>query len=159
MIFSPDGGGVKRADLLRRSYEALTGSETGFGFMEKRRSRDVVTGDLFAGDVEGKAVFIVDDMISSGGTILRAARACRGHGAKAVHAFATHGLFGKGSQSLLADGSVDHIAVTDSLDSAARTAEGHEAKLEVLSCAPLIARALKRLHANRSISNLVGMED
>jgi len=159
VIFSPDGGGVKRADLLRRSYEALTGSETGFGFMEKRRSRDVVTGDLFAGDVEGKAVFIVDDMISSGGTILRAARACRGRGARAVHAFATHGLFGKGSQSLLADGSVDHIAVTDSLDSAARTAEGHEAKLEVLSCAPLIARALKRLHANRSISNLVGMED
>jgi ribose-phosphate pyrophosphokinase len=159
VIFSPDGGGVKRADLLRQSFEAATGIEPGFGFMEKRRSRGVVSGDLFAGNVEGGAVFIVDDMISTGGTILRAARACRERGAKAVHAFATHGLFRTGSEGLLADNAVDRILVTDSLDSAVRTAQGHEAKLEILSCAPLIARALKRLHANRSISNLVGMED
>lgn len=159
VIFSPDGGGVKRAELLRESYEAETGRDAGFGFMEKRRSRGVVSGDLFAGEVEGKAVFLIDDMISTGGTMLRAARACRERGAKAVHAFATHGLFGKGSEALLADDAIDRIVVTDSLDAAARTASDHAAKLEVLSCAPLVAEAIRRLHKNGSISELIGMED
>jgi ribose-phosphate pyrophosphokinase len=159
VIFSPDSGGVKRADMLRQSYEAATGNEVGFGFMEKRRSRGVVGGDLFAGDVEGRAVFLVDDMISTGGTILRAARACRERGAKAVYAFATHGLFRKGSEGLLTDNALERIVVTDSLDNAARTAQGHEARITILSCAPLIARALKRLHRNGSISNLLGAAD
>ncbi len=159
VIFSPDGGGVKRAELLRESYEAEAGQDAGFGFMEKRRSRGAISGDLFAGDVEGKAVFLVDDMISTGGTMLRAARACRERGAKAVHALATHGLFGKGSEALLADDAMDRVVVTDSLAAAARAASGHEAKLEVLSCAPLIAGAIKRLHGNGSISELIGIED
>jgi len=158
-IFSPDGGGVKRADLLRQSYEATTGREIGFGFMEKRRSHGVVSGDLFAGDVEGRTVFLVDDMISSGGTMLRAARACRERGAITVHAFATHGLFGGGSETLFADGAIARIVVTDSLASAARAAGGNNGKLEILSCAPLIAEAIRRLHANGAISDLVGMED
>lgn len=158
VIFSPDGGGVKRAELLRESYEAETGLQAGFGFMEKRRSRGVVSGDLFAGDVAGRVVFVVDDMISTGGTMLRAARACRERGAKAVHALATHGLFGKGSQALFSDDALQRIVVTDSLASA-RAAEGRGAKLEVLSCASLIAEAIRRLHGNGSISGLLGIAD
>lgn len=158
-VFSPDGGGVKRAELLRQSYEAATGQEAGFGFMEKRRSRGVVSGDLFAGQVDGRAVFLVDDMISTGGTMLRAARACRERGAGAVHCLATHGLLGKGSEGLLADKAVDRIVVTDSLDSAVHAASGHEDRLEIVSCAPLIAEAISRLQGNGSISDLVGMED
>lgn len=159
VIFSPDGGGVKRAELLRESFEAETGREAGFGFMEKRRSRGMVSGDLFAGDVAGRAVFLVDDMISTGGTMLRAARACRERGAKAVHALATHGLFGNGSEALFSDSAFQRIVVTDSLVSATRVAGGHEAKLEVLSCASLIAEAIRRLHGNESISGLLGIED
>lgn len=155
-IFSPDTGGVKRADLLRQTYEAETKQETGFGFMEKQRSRDIVSGDLFAGEVEGRAVFLVDDMISTGGTMLRAARACRERGAAAVHAIATHGLFGEGSKALFSDKAIDHIVVTDSLSSAALM--GHKGKLEILSCAPLIAKAIGRLHRHGSISELIGME-
>lgn len=64
-IFSPDGGGMKRVQLLKEALEADTRNDVGFGFMEKRRSRGVVSGDLFAGDVAGTAVFIVDDMIST----------------------------------------------------------------------------------------------
>ncbi|CAN7635677.1 ribose-phosphate diphosphokinase [Mesorhizobium caraganae] len=59
-IFSPDSGGVKRAQLLKETLEAESGKEIGFGFMEKRRSRNVVSGELFAGDVADNAVFIVD---------------------------------------------------------------------------------------------------
>ncbi|MGB3834088.1 MAG: ribose-phosphate diphosphokinase [Mesorhizobium sp.] len=158
-VFSPDGGGVKRADLLRQSYEAETGREAGFGFMEKRRSRGVVSGDLFAGEVAGKAVFLVDDMIGTGGTMLRAARACREHGAAAVHAVATHGLFGKGSEALFADEAIERVVVTDSVEAAARTAAEQQGRLEVLSCAPLIAEAIRRLRGEGSISDLLGIED
>jgi ribose-phosphate pyrophosphokinase len=159
VIFSPDGGGVKRAELLKESYEAETGRNAGLGFMEKRRSRGIVSGDLFAGDVAGKAVFLVDDMISTGGTMLRAARACRERGAAAVHALATHGLLGKGSDALFSDGTIDRIVVTDSVDSAARTAPGRAGKLEIVSCAPLIAEAVRRLHGHGSIADLLGIED
>jgi ribose-phosphate pyrophosphokinase len=159
VIFSPDGGGVKRAELLKESYEAETGAEAGFGFMEKRRSRGIVSGDLFAGDVGGKVVFLVDDMISTGGTMLRAARACRERGAVAVHAIATHGLFGKGAENLFSDGAIDSIVVTDSLDSTVKMATGGEARLEVVSCAPLVAEAVRRLEGHGSIAELVGIED
>lgn len=158
-IFSPDGGGMKRAQLLRQAYEAEEGEEAGFGFMEKRRSRDVVSGELFAGDVEGRVVFLVDDIIATGGTILRAARACRERGAAAVHAVATHGLFGAGSEEIFRDGAIGRIVVTDSLTPTHRAAEQRPAKLEIVSCGPLVAATIKRLNANESISDLTGMED
>ncbi|BCH24215.1 ribose-phosphate diphosphokinase [Mesorhizobium sp. L-8-3] len=158
VIFSPDGGGVKRAGLLKESYEATSGSATGFGFMEKHRSRGVVTGDLFAGDVDGKVVFLVDDMISTGGTMLRAARACRERGAKAVYAVATHGLFGKGSETLFADGAIDKVVVTDSLASASDEAAVRQGRIELVPCGALVAEAIARLHGSGSIADLVGME-
>ena len=115
-IFSPDGGGVKRAQLLK---------EAGGGNREGSRLRlhgeapqpGVVSGELFAGDVAGSAVFVVDDMISTGGTMLRAALACRKRGAR-VHAVATHGLFGKGIEALFSP-AIDSVVVTDSVASAA----------------------------------------
>lgn len=158
-IFSPDGGGVKRAELLQESYEAEMDRLAGFGFMEKRRSRGVVSGDLFAGSVAGCAVFLVDDMISTGGTMLRAARACRDRGAVAVHALATHGLFGKGSERLVSDAAIDRIVVTDSLASAVRLAAEQPDKIEILSCAPLIGAAIRALQGRGSITELTGMEN
>ncbi|MGB3389276.1 MAG: ribose-phosphate diphosphokinase [Pseudaminobacter sp.] len=158
-ILSPDGGGVKRAQLLKERYEADTGDAAGFGFIEKRRSRGVVSGDLFAGEVDGSAVVIVDDMIASGGTMLRAARACRERGAAAVYAIATHGLFGQGSDSFLADPAIDRVVVTDSVAAAARAAEGHGLRLEVVPVGPLLGEAVRRLHGNGSITELVGLED
>ena len=157
-ILSPDGGGVKRAELLRERYEAVTGEAAGFGFMEKRRSRGVVSGELFAGDVAGTAVFIVDDMISTGGTMRRAAAACRARGAQAVFAVATHGLFGPGSDALLADPAIDRILVTDSIPTAAAAA-GHSERIEIISVAPLIAEAIHRLHVGSPLGDATSLED
>lgn len=158
-ILSPDGGGVKRAQLLKETFERETGDEVGFAFMEKRRSRGVVSGDLFAGDVSGQAVFIIDDMISTGGTMLRAAHACRERDAKEVHAVATHGLFGKGADVFLSDPAIDRIMVTDSLSSAVAAADNHPPpRLEIISCANLIGEAIRRLHTHESISDLLGVE-
>ncbi|WP_159592350.1 ribose-phosphate diphosphokinase [Chelativorans xinjiangense] len=158
-ILSPDGGGVKRAQLLKECLEAETDLHVGFGFLEKRRSRGIVSGDLFAGEVAGTVVFIVDDMISTGGTMLRAATACRERGAKAVHALATHGLFGESAETLFASDAIDRIVVTDSVARAARaTAEHPSARLEIVSVGPLIGEALRRLRDGGSISDLLGTE-
>lgn len=158
-ILSPDGGGVKRTQLLKEHLEAETDLKVGFGFLEKRRSRGVVSGDLFAGDVSGTVVFIVDDMISTGGTMLRAAAACRERGAKAVHAVATHGLFGEGAEALFASDAIDSIIVTDSVAGAARArAERPSARLEIISVGALIGEALRRLRDGGSICDLLGTE-
>jgi ribose-phosphate pyrophosphokinase len=157
-IISPDGGGMKRAELLRERYEAVTGAAAGFGFMEKRRSRGVVSGELFAGDVAGTAVFVVDDMISTGGTMRRAAAACRARGAQAVFAVATHGLFGPGSDALLADPALDRIFVSDSLPVAAAAAR-QSARVEIVSVAPLIGEAIHRLHTGSPLGDATSLDD
>ncbi|PQO23297.1 ribose-phosphate pyrophosphokinase [Rhodobacteraceae bacterium WD3A24] len=157
-IFSPDGGGIKRAQLLKETHEAETGESVGFGFQEKRRSRGVVSGTLFAGDVKDASVFIFDDMIGSGGTMLRAAQACRDNGAAHVHALAAHGLFGAGSDDFFASEAFDSVVVTDSVRSAVQ-AQTRASKLRVVPVAPLIAQAIRCLRGNGSLSDLLGVED
>jgi ribose-phosphate pyrophosphokinase len=155
VIFSPDGGGVKRAQLLREAYEEMTGQDAGFGFMEKRRSAGVVSGDMFAGDVKGAAVFIVDDMISTGGTMRRAAQACRENGAEKVFGYAAHGLFKKGAEEVIADPAFDAVIVTDSTIPFKLAPETIEKHIEIVSCAPLFADAIMRLHGDGSIHRLL----
>lgn len=158
-IVSPDGGGVKRAQLLKEMVEAETSKSVGFAFVEKRRSRGVVSGDLFAGEVDGAAAFIVDDMISTGGTMLRAAEDCRQRGARSVYALAAHGLFREGAVKLFESPAIDKVVVTDSVASAERWKSDHSAsKLEIVSAGPLLGEAIMRLQTNGSISELLGIE-
>jgi ribose-phosphate pyrophosphokinase len=155
-IVSPDGGGVKRAQLLREVVEAETSKSVGFAFLEKRRSRGVVSGDLFAGEVDGTAVFIVDDMISTGGTMLRAAEDCRQRGAQSVFALAAHGLFREGSEKLLGSPAIDKVVVTDSIVSVASWQAEHAGdRLEIVPVGPLIGGAIRRLNESGSISELL----
>ena len=81
VVVSPDAGGVKRAERLRQLLSHALGKPVGAAFAEKYRSLGVVTGDMVVGDVEGKNVIIVDDLISTGTTIARTARACHTRGA------------------------------------------------------------------------------
>jgi ribose-phosphate pyrophosphokinase len=160
VFFSPDGGGIKRAQLLKEAFEADTGLTTGFGFMEKRRSRGVVSGDLFAGEMKGAVVFIVDDMINTGGTTLRAAEACREQGAESVYAVATHGLFAPGVEQLFESPAIDRITVTDSVAAASEAVVNYpQARIDILPVGPLIGEAVRRLHTHGSIGDLLGMED
>lgn len=145
-IVSPDPGGVKRAQLVREALQQATGHDVRFGFMEKRRSDGVVSGTHFAGEVDGCIVYIIDDMICGGGTILRAAEAVRAHGATEVHAMATHGLLTKNATAAFAtDRFIDTISLTDSTapdpDWAARLGD----KYQRIPCAPIIAEAIGRL--------------
>ncbi|MFZ0460004.1 MAG: ribose-phosphate diphosphokinase, partial [Rhodoplanes sp.] len=83
-VISPDTGGAKRADLFREALEQACGESIGKGFAEKRRSSGVVSGDLFVGEVAGATALIIDDLISTGTTLVRAARAARQAGARRV---------------------------------------------------------------------------
>ena len=93
VIVSPDLGGAKRAQRFGEALKQVRGGSVRLAYVEKQRLDGELAGTQFAGDVQGAHVLIVDDMISTGSTIVRAAEACREHGARRIHAFATHGLF------------------------------------------------------------------
>ena len=151
-VISPDAGGMKRAELLREALETALGRPIGKGLAEKHRSAGVVSGDLFVGDVAGTTALIVDDLISTGNTLLRAARSARKAGAKRVIALVTHGLFMKGAAEVIADPAIDQLIVTDAVP-AFRLATRD--KVVTLPAAPLLAETIRRLHEERSLTDLM----
>jgi ribose-phosphate pyrophosphokinase len=154
-VVSPDLGGGKRADLLRESLEAAIGRPVTKAFVEKHRSAGVVSGDLFAGDVAGATCIIVDDLISTGGTLVRAAKAARARGARKVIACVAHGLFMPGSEETLADPAIDRIIVADAVPPFRLRSGPVRDKLEVIPAAPLLAEAIRRLHQHKSLTDLL----
>jgi ribose-phosphate pyrophosphokinase len=154
-VVSPDTGGAKRAELLHEALEAALGRSVGKGFAEKRRSAGVVSGDLFVGEVQGATALIIDDLISTGGTLVRAARAARRAGATRIMAFVTHGLFMPGAESALADPAIDRLVVTDSVPAFRLGAGAARDKLDILPVGPLLADAVRRLHAGDRLSDLL----
>jgi ribose-phosphate pyrophosphokinase len=154
-VVSPDTGGAKRADLLHEALEAALGRSVGKGFAEKRRSAGVVSGDLFVGEVEGATTLIIDDLISTGGTLVRAARAARRAGATRVVALVSHGLFMPGAEAALADPAIDRLVVTDSVPAFRLGAGAARDKLDILPVGPLLAEAVRRLHAGDTLSDLL----
>ncbi len=111
---SPDAGGAKRAEQFRQALERRSGRPVGSAYMEKYRANDVVSGALLVGEVRGKTAVIVDDLISTGGTLLRAGQACRDAGATRIFAAAAHGLFTGGSE-LLDSPLFERIVICDSV--------------------------------------------
>ena len=153
-VISPDPGGVKRAELFREALEIACGFPIAKGFVDKRRSSGIVSGDIFAGDAAGKTALILDDLISTGHTLLRAARAVREAGAKRVIALATHGLFMPGSADVVADPAIDRFVLTDSVPPF-RLEKGLGTKIATLSIAPLFADVIRRLRAGSALDDLL----
>jgi ribose-phosphate pyrophosphokinase len=156
-VVSPDPGGFHRAEALRDVLEQVTGARVELAMLGKHRKGGVVRTEAFVGNVEGRTAVIVDDMIVTGTTLIRAADACRRRGATAVHAMATHGAFTAASGDVLASPLVDSVAITDSISPERRDLGPTRGKLSVLSIAPLLARAISALYRERSITEV--MED
>jgi ribose-phosphate pyrophosphokinase len=154
-VVSPDTGGAKRAELFREALEAACGRPVGKAFADKRRSAGVVSGELFVGDVAGSTALIIDDLISTGGTLLRAARAARNAGARRVIALVTHGLFMAGSAEVLADAAIDSLVITDTVPPFRLPAGAARDKLVILPAAPLLAEAIARLRDDRALTDLL----
>jgi ribose-phosphate pyrophosphokinase len=154
-VVSPDPGGTKRADLFREALQAALRRPVGKGFADKRRSAGVVSGDLFVGEVEDTTALVIDDLISTGGTLVRAAHAARKSGAKRVIALVTHGLFAAGAETALLDPAIDRLVVTDSVPLAIPGGQAVRAKLDVIAVAPLLAECIRRIHAGDMLSDLL----
>jgi ribose-phosphate pyrophosphokinase len=145
-VVSPDAGGVARAEELR----GRTGGS--LAIISKRHPGPDVSEALeMVGDVDGKPAVIVDDMISTGGTLALAAELLRERGASPIYAAATHGIFAQDGLELIDRSPIDKVLVTDTLP---LPRNGPTAKIEVVSVAPLLAEAVTRIHKDLSISAL-----
>jgi len=154
-VVSPDLGGGKRADILREALERALGRPVGNALVEKHRSSGVVSGDLFAGEVRDALCIVVDDLVSTGGTLVRAAKAARAHGASEVVACVAHGLFMPGAETALADGVIGRILATDSVPPFRLPKGPVRDKLEIISAAPLFAETIRRLHQGEALAELL----
>jgi ribose-phosphate pyrophosphokinase len=157
-IVSPDVGGIKRAQLFREQLAARTGLAVELAFIEKRRAKGIVTTGVLAGEVAGRTVIVLDDLCATGGTLIRAAEACRIAGAAAVHVAVTHTPLAKGLDALLAADQISRIVATDSVGiafPAARSTRAVSGKLVTLSTAPLFGEVVRRMIAGEPLSPLL----
>ncbi len=146
VVASPDLGGAKRAQAFGEMLKQAHGAPVRLAYMEKQRLDGGVAGTQFAGDVKGAHVLVIDDMISTGATLIRAIDVCRQNGARRIHAFATHGLFSGDADKRLMTAGVEKIIVTDTVPPFRLSQDAVENHVEVVSAAPLFAAAIRRLH-------------
>lgn len=152
-IVSPDVGHLKTSN----KFANILGGEIAV-IDKRRRSGDSVDMTQIIGDVEGRTVLLFDDMITTGGTLVSAAKLVRDHGAKAVCAGATHGIFARDCASRLADVGFDHICVTDTVPICDEV-QSLIPHLKVLTVSDLLGEAIRRIHRHESVSALFDLED
>lgn len=144
VVVSPDAGGAERA----RAYAKKLSSP--MAMIDKRRPSPNVSEVMnVVGDVKDRTAVIVDDMIDTGGTLVKAAEALLKNGAKAVYACATHGVFSGSAYEKIETSCLKEVAVTNSIP-----LSGRSSKVRVLSVAPLLGEAIKRIHQADSVSSL-----
>ncbi|MFN4242529.1 MAG: ribose-phosphate diphosphokinase [Tepidisphaerales bacterium] len=149
MVFvSPDVGNVKRA----QKYAEMLGGEICI-IDKRRRSGTQTEARHIIGDVEGKTVLMVDDMITTAGTVTEACKILKDHGVKEIYMSATHAVFAPPAMERLASCPFTRLAVTDTIPVEGR-ADPIKDRLEVLSVAPLLGDAIDRIHRNQSVSEL-----
>lgn len=146
VVVSPDLGGVTRA----RAFSHLL--ELPISIIEKVRPKANVSEVVdIIGNVEGKNCIIIDDIIDTAGTITNAANYLKDHGAKDVYITATHALLSGSASQRILDSAVKKCVVTDSVQI---KEEKWNAKMEVVSVAPLLAEAIRRIYSFQSVSGL-----
>lgn len=146
VVVSPDAGGVKRAERFRRALESASPNAIDNAFIEKYRAGGVVSGGALIGSVQGKTAIVIDDLISTGGTLLRAARACRAAGAARVFAAAAHGLFVGGAPDLFAGTEFDGFAVADTVPIGEQVTRAAGDRLAIVKSATLVGSAIAKAH-------------
>jgi ribose-phosphate pyrophosphokinase len=145
VVMSPDVGSIK----MGRAFAKRLGAS--LGFVDKRRPRpDAAEVVNVVGDVAGKHVVMVDDIINTGISMIEAAGAMVKLGARSIRVGATHAVFSGGALANLAASPIEEIIVTNTL-----AHEGlSEGKVKVLSVAELLGEAIDRIHWEKSVSSL-----
>jgi len=148
VLVSPDVGNVKVAN----KYAGWLGGD--FAIIDKRRkSGTEVEMANIVGDVKNRTVLMIDDMISTGGTICEAAKLVKKHGARNVVAACTHPVLVGLAMERLADSPIERVVVTNTIPVFPRC-QKLEDKITELSVAPLLGEAIHRIHHHKSVSSL-----
>ena len=145
VIVTPDVGGIKMA----RGYAKPLGAD--LAIVDKRRiSGSEIAVEHVIGDVDGRNVVLVDDMISTGGSITEAAGILRSNGARSIVILVTHPVFCGPAIERLTNAPVDRILVTDTIP----RGDDWPEKIETVSVAGLLAKAIENVHRSKSVSVL-----
>jgi ribose-phosphate pyrophosphokinase len=146
VLVSPDAGGVERARALAKRLKA------GLAIIDKRRDGNNVAVFMhLIGDVKGRDAVIVDDMIDTAGTLIQAVDALRREGARRIVACAVHGVLSGPAIGRIRDSGLEEVIITNTVP---LTPERQLSKIRVLSVAPLLAEAIRRIHDEESVSTL-----
>lgn len=144
IIASPDIGGVARA----RAFAKKLGTE--MVIVDKRRERANESEVMnIIGDVDGKDVILVDDMIDTAGTIVKAAKVLKQKGATSVMACCTHAVLSGPAYERIESGDLDELVVSDTIP-----LKQENSKIKVLSVAPIFAEVIRRVYHNESVNGL-----
>ncbi len=144
IIASPDVGGTKRA----RSYAKYFSVDMVVIDKHRKRANEVASMQVI-GDVEGKDVVIVDDLIDTGGTISKASVVLKEKGARSVRAICTHPVLSGNAYENIEKSELEELVVTDTIP-----LYRESPKIKVLSVAALFAKGIRKTHSNESISSL-----
>jgi ribose-phosphate pyrophosphokinase len=141
VILSPDVGGAKRVESFAKRFVI---EDIALGHKSRPKAGEVGKNYKLIGDVKDKNVIIVDDIIDSGNTLVRAAEECKKQGALKIYAYGTHGLFTKGTNLE----NIERIFTTDSVY------RGNDKNVEVISLVDLFSEVIYRVNEGKSLSEL-----
>jgi len=143
-LCSPDFGGIKRIKQYKKN---LTADMVVIN-KERLKPNAVATMEII-GDVSGKNVIIVDDLVDTAGTLCKAADLLIEHGAKSVRAYCTHGVLSGGALETITKSKIEKLLIADTVQEIV-----DHPKIEVVSCAGVLAAAIENIVTNKSLSNL-----
>lgn len=147
IVVSPDAGGVERARAFAKRLAAP------LAIIDKRRTEVNVAEVMhIIGEVDGKDCLIVDDMIDTAGTLVKAAEALYQQGARSVRACATHAVLSGPAVERISSSSLTEVIVTNSIP--LREEAAACSKIRTLSVGPLLAQAIQSIHSDGSVSTL-----
>lgn len=146
VVVAPDPGGVERARAFAKRLNA------GLAIIDKRRPRPNEAAVMHViGEVEGKNTIILDDMVDTGGTLVRVSEALKKQEAKKIYAACSHGVLSGDAVSLINSSSLEELIITDSIP---LNKKKQTNKIKVLSIAKLLGEAILRIHREESVSAL-----
>lgn len=147
VVVSPDAGGAERARFYAKKLNVP------MAMVDKRRpspNRAEISNVI--GEVEGKIAVVIDDMIDTGGTLCKVVDGLLAHGATSVYAVATHGVLSGPAVERIAESKLKELVITDTIAESPTVLKCK--KIKVMSVAPLLAEAIRRIHNGDSVSSL-----
>ncbi len=143
-LCSPDFGGIKRIKQYKKNLEADM-----VVINKERLKANTVASMEIIGDVKGKNVIIIDDLVDTAGTLCKAADLLMEHGALSVKAYCTHGILSGAALATLSQSKIEKLFIADTV-----MENVDHPKIEVVSCAPVLATAIENIISNKSLSQL-----